>query len=288
MSESKNTANGVHVCNDPHQSLDAVCGSIIEVHRKRRDYHQEEKSLTLRIRAICRRLCGGDKGEADKLYAAIAKDADYPDIELVLSTKQHCEGLFMCRQIVEQHRKQAEKEMVKLAKELPVYPWVENVKGFGALGFTSIIGETGNLSNYAGPAKVWKRLGLAVINGGRQRRVTGEEALEHGYSPSRRSVVWTIGDSLFRCGGEYSDLCRERKEVEREKAKFEGLIVCPSAKIPAKDKENYRSDGHVHNRAKRYMEKRLIRDLWRAWRDSSAVDDQGTLDDQDDNVIHRP
>jgi hypothetical protein len=43
--------------------------------------------------------------------------------------------------------------------------------------------------------------------------------------------------------------------------------VCPAAKIPAKNKELYRSDGHVHNRAKRYMEKRLIRDLWRAWRD---------------------
>ena len=76
---------------------------------------------------------------------------------------------------------------------------------------------------------------------------------------------------MFRAGGPYADLCRERKEYERTTAAAQGLTVCPAAKIPKKGAELFRSDGHVHNRAKRYMEKRLMRDLWRAWRDYSSV-----------------
>jgi hypothetical protein len=45
-----------------------------------------------------------------------------------------------------------------------------------------------------------------------------------------------------------------------------GLIVLPSAKIPAALKEYHISQGHIHKRAQRYMEKKLLRDLWREWR----------------------
>lgn len=37
--------------------------------------------------------------------------------------------------------------------------------------------------------------------------------------------------------------------------------------VEAREDNDGMKVGHAHNRAKRYMEKRLMRDLWRAWRD---------------------
>ena len=84
-----------------------------------------------------------------------------------------------------------EKEMVKLARQLPAYEWVQGVRGFGELSFARVIAETGDLSEYANPGKVWKRLGLAVFDGHAQRRTRdAEKAVEQGYSPRRRSTSW--------------------------------------------------------------------------------------------------
>ena len=137
------------------------------------------------------------------------------------------------------------------------------------MGLAQIIAETGDLSNYANPAKLWKRMGMAVIEGGRQRRVAGAPALEHGYSPRRRAVLFCIGDSIVRTGGPYRKVYDEMKKDEQKQAVEAGLTVLPAAKIPKGDAEHYRSEGHVHNRARRKMEKQLLLDLWREWRRAS-------------------
>lgn len=246
-------------------TLSDSCNQLIELHRHRQDLHRTEKALTLRIKAKCRRVCEGDKKRAEVLYKAIFGKAEHEyAFELMVVT----EPFISARSLIKAQRTEVEKQMVEVAKQLPVAKWVESVRGLGLLGLASIIGECGDLSNYPTVAKVWKRLGLAVINGERQQKKAGAEAIEHGYSPSRRSVVWTVGESLFKSGGHYADVLRERKAYEKRKAEEQGLIVCPFAKIPKipkKGKEDYRSDGHIHNRAKRYMEKCLIRDLWEAW-----------------------
>jgi len=146
---------------------------------------------------------------------------------------------------VEKHRKAVEKRLVKLAKELPIASWVEGVRGVGLLSLAAIVGEAGDLSNYSNPAKLWKRMGLAVMPDGRQRRVSGDAALEHGYSPGRRSVMWNIGDCIVKAGGPLKELYNERKayELPRVETKM-----------------------HAHNRAKRYIEKRFLKMLWGEWR----------------------
>lgn len=136
---------------------------------------------------------------------------------------------------------------MKLAKQLPVWPWWKSVNGLGALGLAQIVGESGDLSNYANPGKLWKRLGLAVIDGKSQRRVSGAAALEHGYSPRRRSVMYCIGDSAIKKQSPYRDLYLERKEYEK-------------AKVPDL------TPMHHHRRAQRYMEKRILKHLWQRWR----------------------
>jgi hypothetical protein len=153
----------------------------------------------------------------------------------------------------------------KLARQLPVWPaFAEGVNGFGDLRLALIIGETGDLSAYATHCRVWKRMGLAVIGGERQRRVTdAEKAIAFGYNAERRSIIWNLGAELLkqqvraikddagkRTGtstpiGDYGRIYLERKAYEAERVE-----------TPA----------HAHNRASRYMTKALLRDLWQAWR----------------------
>lgn len=150
-------------------------------------------------------------------------------------------------------RKQAEKEMVKLAKSLPVYPWAESIRGLGDKALAIIIAETGDLSLYANPAKVWKRLGLAVIAGERQRKKTNaEEALAHGYNPRRRAEMYaSVGEPLFKHQSMVSGLYRQRYDARRAHT--------------ATTHSDW-TKAHSHNDALRVMTKWLVKDLWRAWR----------------------
>jgi Cu/Ag efflux protein CusF len=158
-------------------------------------------------------------------------------------------------------RKQTEDLMVEDAEKLPVTTWWNSERGRGLLGLAVIIGEAGNLSDYANPAKLWKRFGLAVMDGVRQgglpKTANKEEWIKHGYNSSRRSVVWTVGDSLLKGNskeGFYKKIYDEQKKYYTErlekKCKEEGTKFRPI--IP-------------HRQAQRYMEKRLLRDLWNKW-----------------------
>lgn len=165
--------------------------------------------------------------------------------------------LIQTREQIHKHRMaQYEKSLIAFAKQLPVYPWAEATRGFAAISLAQLVGEAGNLSNYDNPAKLWKRMGLAVMpDGQRQRRVTGEDAIEHGYNPSRRAVSWVVGDNLIRATNEtYYGLFLERRDYERAM--------------------NLEAQPIVHmRRAHRYMEKRFLKDLWRAWRDADRTAD---------------
>jgi hypothetical protein len=159
-------------------------------------------------------------------------------------------------------RKAIEKELTRLAKQLPCWPWVEHeVRGLGPLGLALIVGAATNhtgasLERFPNPSAFWKRMGLAVIDGERQRRIAGStperrrQAIVHGYSPTRRSLMFVISEALLKQNkGVYRQLYDERKAVEL-------------AKVPAEAKGR---KGWAHRRALRYMVKRLLRHLWCVW-----------------------
>lgn len=232
--------------------LDGVADTIAEIReqwRLRQAWHRSEKSLTLQCKALCRRLAeNGDKKEAEAIYKAALSNGDHPMGAIALAAFF---PLHEARESVAKHRKTVEKRLAKLAGELPVAEWVEGVRGVGIASLAAIVGEAGDLANYSTVPKLWKRLGLAVMpDGTRQRRIAGVEALDHGYSPARRSVVWNVGDCIIRAGGPLKVVYDTRKiyETDRVETKM-----------------------HAHNRAKRYIEKRFIRDLWAAWRRAAAT-----------------
>lgn len=225
-----------------------VIEEIREQWARRQNWHRAEKSLTMQAKALCRRLVGGDRADAEKLYSAATKGKDHPLADTAMAAMM---PLLEARDSLEKQRKQVEKRLSKLAEGAPGYHFVTSTKGFGALGFSGIIGEAGNPADYRNRSCFQKRMGLAVINGGRQRKVAGVDALEHGYDATRRSLVWTLGDSLIKGAGKdskYRQYYDNRKAYEIERN-------------PEMTK------AHAHNRAKRYMESKLLRDLYYACRD---------------------
>ncbi len=262
--------------------LDPICDQLRELHRYRQDYHNEEKGTTNRIKAICRRLCNGDKPDSKLLYKAILGKGEHALVEPAYIA---CHTMLETRAMNRAVRKQYEKFMIAAAKKLPVSAWVESVRGFGLLGLAMIIGEAGNLFNYEGSAQLRQRMGIGGLpNGEIQRRRRGAAGIEHGYCPRRRSVLWVIGESLLK--GQSERIDKKTGEVLRKAGPYRLIydtrkaIELPRCEAMADAMKAKSSTGkysykrHAHNRAKRIMEKELIKDLWRAWRDHHTADSQ--------------
>ncbi len=170
---------------------------------------------------------------------------------------------------------QTTKAMEKLAKQLPAYEWVKSVRGFGAVSFARIVGEAGDISVYSNPAKLWKRMGLAVMSGQRQgnpgKGATAVDWTEHGYSGRRRSISWQMADTLFRAQWRGEKECVPAhaigpygEDYARKKAEYAARIEA-TADLPATDPAKW-TPARADKAARRYMEKAVLRDLWREWR----------------------
>lgn len=198
----------------------------------------------------------------------------------------------------EEIERDTEKAMVKLVRRLPAHEWVQGVRGFGDLSFARIIAETGDLSQYDNPAKVWKRLGLAVFDGRAQRRTRdAEKAVEQGYSPRRRSVSWVAFHSVYLAQSARKDSGGQTPEDAQDDAAAGGegaghlvdgtlaggagpyRLIYDAKKSEYLERVAAGETGWTKLRAdrcaKRYAEKRLLRDLWVAWnRDAGQHDDE--------------
>jgi hypothetical protein len=181
------------------------------------------------------------------------------------------------------------KEMERLVRTLPVWAWAKDIRGIEACGVAIIVAEVGrDLSDFPTKGKLYKRLGVACMDNRRQGAVpkglTPEARkqawIDEKYSPVRRSRIWTIGTSLLMSGNErYRQIYLDRKAYEIASAEAAGLIVAPANKIPKKRAGEYRSVGHIHNRARRYMEKKFLSALWKAWRAiTGTVSNQTNVD----------
>lgn len=195
--------------------------------------------------------------------------------------------------------KQIEKEIKERVRKLPIwYKWAENISGVGEISIGMLVGKslctsmedalTGKkykkqyitIGDYANPAKLWKRWGVGMVAGERQRKVasTIEErrhyektgkmagklalAIKHGYSPDRRATLWNLGDCFVKQGKYY------RKRYDQEKARQ--LELHPEVyakKIKTGKKGKNSASARAHNRAMRYSTKLFLRDMWNKWRE---------------------
>ncbi len=204
----------------------------------------ERKGLRAKAEQLIKAIDGGDEWDAG--YEAV-----YHGVSAIVQSTR------IARNGFDTFLSGIEKEMIRLAKQLPTAKWIDDTdrRGFGILSLATVIGETGDLALYANPAKVWKRLGLAPFQGkmpstwrkGKEGKLSAEQWTEIGYSPRRRSIMFVVGENIVKQNkGSY------RKRYDEAKA---------AAHVNHPDW----SDGRCHWHGMLLATKRLVRDLWKAW-----------------------
>ncbi len=282
-----------------------IIESLVELGRQRRYYMQQRMRAEQSLKAYLASCSGysptdGDGKklwkEIDLVVQAVRKDesASLPawvDVAAIAAT----DSMIAPMKTAE---KALEKAIGKRALDLPVAEWWVGQRGLGILGLGLLVAEAGDLKRYATKMRLWKRLGLAVIEGERQRKMKGATALAHGYSPARRAVTWNIGESLFRAQwsapkdengknanmtkkeiiipagptGKWGEIYAYRRSVTEpriaETESLETYLRTPGGQLflnPAKW-----TPSRVHADAKRYMTKALVKATWQKWRGEAA------------------
>lgn len=258
---------------------DPLVREIVQMHRQRRRWIKARNALILQAKATGRALVeGGDKAKGSSLYnRAMACAFD--------EGERHMEWAFLpfrsAISAFDAEIKPLERHLEKLAKRLPIAPFIAGVRGVGLGSLAAIVGEAGDLSAYRTVSGVWKRLGLAVIDGERQRKcVDAEKALAHGYAPERRSIMWNVGNGLIGgmghgkrpLVGEDISLREDWSEYERmfvERLRIEAARDPDDMRDPVDGKESYSQRAAA--RAKRYVEKQFLLRLTVEWRRVSGA-----------------
>lgn len=287
-------------------NLDELLCLIRERYQRRISWQKSEVILILQGKAICRRYCDGDKDRANKLYEKIAKFKPGKIIEMI-AMQDASEGEDILHALNEVYpileakerpiaaRLVVESELEMLVKQLPpaILDFIDSIPGFSYVSVASILGACGDLRSYQRFSKLEKRMGVAIINGDRQRKMRDVNAAAlHGYAPTRRSILWRIGYSVILAQSKITDkktgeIKREagphrliydaRREYEEER-NDNGDYALLARKILAvstfdRNTTAYKaySSGklppkHLHYRAKRYMEKHILKRFYQTWK----------------------
>lgn len=217
-----------------------VVTAIVGNYRTYARWAKAQQKLHLQCLAICRAWTDGDKKAANALFTAITKGKDSkPDLALQLAPYLLAMAEFKKR------LKPVKKNLRKLARETPYWPWIKAVRGFGDFNLAKVIGAAGAIEAYRNPSCLWKRMGLAVIDGERQRRVANDKelAIRHGYDAQRRAIVFLIGECLLKAKGPYRAVYDERRAH---------TAISHPEWPPIQS----------HKDGMRIMTKRVLRDLW--------------------------
>lgn len=271
----------------PGSQREAI-GVIYSTWRQRQGVIKAMTKLSLQAQATLR--SGREREEAAKHYGVVAKDMTHPDYLIIAPYLEAQEPLA-------KYRGNYEKELARQVRTLPIYEWAKGVSGLGDVSLAGLIGECSgynfetaelwSIGQMKSPSAMWKRLGLAVMSGIRQGDATAglskADWVEHGYVKTRRSVVWNVGECIVKAQWRKENTVHAYgKFYGEEKARLQALneageyaeqathiverMKKAGSKPLAENLAGRLTAGHINNRAKRHMTKRLIRDLWLAWR----------------------
>lgn len=182
----------------------------------------------------------------------------------------------------ENARKQHRKDAEKLAKKMPAWAVIGEVRGFSAWGLVTLIGEAGNLSNYSGCRKLYKRLGLAPD----ECYPKGERSTGRMIPRSTRGrIMGIIADALLRA------------QWRGEKEDVPAHAIGPYGEVYRSVKQRHlaagKPKGHADKLARRAMTKALIHDVHRAWHGQpldyvGSLESQGACDSQRVDDLQTP
>jgi len=188
-----------------------------------------------------------------------------------------------------------EQRLLKLAERLlkdePVGAWLLAQKGIGPALGVSILGEVWPLTRFQSPRRLWAYAGLHVGDDG--KAVKRKKGTKANWNARLKTRLWLFVQSVMKAGGPWREIYDERKRYEYERIGLQGpsdshivveadppdrgshsvIASHPShetANEVAGDThgviDNHKTDEfsrlHLHNRAIRFVMKRLLKDLW--------------------------
>lgn len=173
-----------------------------------------------------------------------------------------------------------DRELTKLARQHFMAPWIAEQRGIGLPGFARILGVTGSLDRFATVSRLWKYLGLHVVDGHAPRREKGVSwthtdcgfwhlrackpdcTTDHhpncvpggvgtAYAPKGRVVCRQIAESIVK-SGKGPTAGHWRRVYDEKKAYYEA------------EREDW-TQARRDNAAKRYAIKMLLKEMWVEW-----------------------
>jgi hypothetical protein len=148
--------------------------------------------------------------------------------------------------------KQLDRQLEGLAAKHPLGIEFQTIPMLGLLSISQIIGEIGDFTCYANPAKVWARAGMGLKDGMIQRRAKDKALADlFGFSPERRAIFYTISENV----GVKSGRCTPKPYYR---------TVYEARREHTAETHPDWSKGHAFADAKRITGKRLLREMWKS------------------------
>lgn len=257
--------------------ITGICVALQELQVRRKFWIGTINKQTNAMGALVRRMIGfvgKDQDEADReklkkraarIVARAMKDEpqDTDDTAVAGALVADFAAFGEALRAPEARRHDIELQMKCAVRKLPIAEWAKGVRGLGEIGLAVIIGEAGDLANYATKRKLWRRLGLGMAPGHEAHAystwrmkggLTAEDWTTAGYAPRRRAEIHScVAEPMLRqqtmITGPY------RQAYDKRRARCEAVHADWTK-------------AHLHADALRIMTKELISDLWSEWRKS--------------------
>lgn len=256
--------------------VSATLDHLAELQVRRKFYIGVVNKQTNAVKALVRRALGwrydeeeGDRekvnGRAARIVAAAlaGKEQKPEDAETFAVLAFDLATVAAAIEPCTKARHEIELEMKRIVRKLPIFAWAKDVKGLGELGLAVILAEAGDLSGYPKKGHLWKRLGLAPLDGKAMStwRMTGglsaDDWTEAGYSPRRRAEIYAVvSEPLFRANTVAAGPYRAVYDRRRERT--------------AETNPDW-TKAHSHMDGLRIMTKHMLRDLWQVWNGRKAL-----------------
>ena len=175
-----------------------------------------------------------------------------------------------------------ERMLQRLVKRHIMASWIDDCPGLAYGGFARIVGVTGSFLRFPNVAKVWKYMGLHVVDGIRPRRQRGVKMLKTtpeqegtAFSPQGQVIAHQLGDAIVKVArGKYREKYDERKAKTLARPRY-GLSGCPMGQehktggitlsCIKQNADGKETSAHLHNDAMRIAVKELLKDMWVEW-----------------------
>jgi hypothetical protein len=167
---------------------------------------------------------------------------------------------------LKQEEKKYENMVADEVKSIPIFTWLEGVRGIGPMMAAGLIAWIDDISRFDTVSKLWA---YAVGKPGERR----ERGKKGGWNPRLKTHCWKVGMQILKAHskkrgvhGVYSDFYDRSKQEYLAREDIKAMHDSGKARG---GKKSYKI--HIHQMALRRMIKLFLSHLWETWRKAEGL-----------------